>query len=66
MARPKLIEFVNVSLSDGPRLIVLKSRYNRYAAQLNREIIGGVKWGIEEEELLVQVKYLKEQIDQYE
>jgi|GEM_PF-5020202 len=65
MAALQTIEYITMDLSDSPRLIVLKSMHNRYAARLNRQITGGIKWGIEQEELLVQVKYLKAQIDEY-
>ena len=65
MAKPERIDFVVMSLSDSPRLTVLKSRYNRYVGRLNMVIVGQLTRGPEEEEMLVQVKYLREQIDLY-
>lgn len=64
MATPDRIEFISLSLSDGPGLVVLKSKYNRHAARYNLIIISG--WSKEHKDLLVQLKYLKEQIDRYE
>lgn len=61
---PEPIEFIILGSSDGPRLIVLKSMYNRCANRLNADIFSG--WKKEHQDLLVQLKYLKEQIDQYE
>lgn len=64
MLLPEPIPFLPMRLSESNRLTVLKSRYNWYAARLNRTHLS--KWGTEERELLVQLMYLKEQIDQYE
>ncbi len=64
MGTPERFEYVLMSLSDSPRLTVLKSQYNRLAGRINLIILGG--WDKEQEELLVQLKYLKQQIDQYE
>lgn len=63
MALPDVIEFMPLSAADPSRLTVLKSRYNRFAAVLNAARLK--PYGREERELLVQVQYLKAQIDGY-
>jgi hypothetical protein len=64
MAKPARIEFIPLSMSDGSKLIVLKSKYNRYAARFNLIIMNG--WSQEQQDLLFQLKDLKERIDQQE
>jgi hypothetical protein len=63
MPFPEVIEFFPFAASDSSRLIVLKSQYNRFAARLNAARLR--PYSQEERELLVQLKYLKEQIEQY-
>ena len=64
MIAPRQFDYLSMSTSDAPRLLVLKSMYNRFAVRLNRDSVR--QWRREQEELLVQLKYLKEQIEQYE
>jgi hypothetical protein len=63
MIPEQLIDFIAISTSDSTRLMVLKSTYNRFANRLNASRFSG--WKPEHKELLVQLKYLKEQIDAY-
>lgn len=63
MPLPDLIEFLPLTPADSSRLIVLKSRYNRFAARLNAARFRPYEQA--ERELVVQLKYLKEQIEDY-
>jgi hypothetical protein len=56
------IELIKPSLTDGPRLTVLKCRYNRLAGRLNRSL--HLPAG-ERDELFVALTYLKQQISTY-
>ena len=63
MSLPDLIAFLPLMPADSSRLIVLKSRFNRYAARLNAARFS--PYGQAERELLVQLEYLKKQIEAY-
>jgi hypothetical protein len=58
------VEFIKISTFDTPRLIVLKSQYNRCAARFNTARFN--TYGEVSKNLMVQLKYLKEQIDLYD
>jgi hypothetical protein len=63
MPFPDVIEFLPFAASDSSRLTVLKSQYNRFAARLNAARLRPYRQ--EEREFIVQLQYLKEQIEQY-
>jgi hypothetical protein len=58
------IEFIKINASDSTRLIALKSRYNRLSGRFNLLRLNGSEK--EQRELLIQLTYLKSQIDVYE
>jgi len=64
MKHRELIEYLPVNVSEGTRIIVLKSRYNRYAGRINATRFEPVSKHILES--YAHLKYLKEQIDNCE
>jgi hypothetical protein len=58
------IEFIKISVSDPTRLIVLKSKYNRFGARFNLVRLTGNE--SEQNELTAHLTYLKSQIDMYD